>query len=151
MIKANDKKHNLARGFADVNTPSVVENELMFNWNEKKEDLTYQIDKLTKEIELAYLNETKKAKIAILKSERLNKIKSLNALGVKINKRVDFHLLLIDRLRQITCIDDFERCCFLAREDKKRILENIPITNQDIDQPLNISANDNKHKKNTNK
>jgi exonuclease VII large subunit len=117
------KKHDLRRGFADLNTPSEAEKELVYNWQELKTDLNYQIKKLNKQIEAEIDPKKRNALIC----HRNGKVERRTALGRKIQKRVDLSLLVIDRLKQIVSKEDFEKACFLAREDKARILTKIPI------------------------
>ncbi len=114
-----DSKHNLARGFADLHTPSQVEHELVYNWQERREELKGHIQRLTDELKV----ETDKSRQNTLKCLRAGKKKSLDAMGVRINKRVNLKQLLIDRLRQVCNEDEFARACILAKEDKARILE----------------------------
>jgi hypothetical protein len=96
-----DKKHNLRRGFADLNTPSCVENELVFSWQELKADLNSEVDRLNKKIE----DEKDPKKRNILICHRNGKIQRRTALGRKIQKRVDLDKLLIDRLNQVDLIE----------------------------------------------
>ena len=125
-----DKKHNLARGFADVHTPSEVENELLYSWHEKSTDLKNEIKLLKGQIR-AETNEGKKNNLI---SYRKNKEISLAALSTRINKRINFGELVIDRLRQVCTKEAFVRALLLAREDRVRILEKIPITEGQADQ-----------------
>ncbi|HEY7864964.1 MAG TPA: hypothetical protein VIC51_03060 [Psychromonas sp.] len=117
------KKSDLARGFADVNTPSQVENELVFSWLEKREHLKKEIERLT----ILALNESDKKKKKGLIHERNEARKGLVGLGTKINKRVNYSLLVIDRLMQACSQETFELACRLAKEDKNRILAKFSI------------------------
>ena len=45
-----DKKYNLARGFADLNTPSAFESELLFSYQEQKETYLFKINQLLAEL-----------------------------------------------------------------------------------------------------
>jgi hypothetical protein len=116
-----DKKSNLARGFADLNTPSLVEKELLFSWQEKKQNLKVRIESLTKQA----LNERCISKRNILNSERVAAKKSLDALGIRINKRVNLHALIIDRFKQICTPELFHQITTLARRDKAEVLKSL--------------------------
>ena len=127
MKVISDKKSNLARGFADINTPSEVHKELLFSWQERKLYLQDRISKLT---ELAS-NEIDKKKKAVFDNELLGARKSLHALSVKINKRVDLHSLMIDRFRQICTPEQFVRVCAQAKLDKAEILKSFHVTGEE--------------------
>ena len=116
-----DNPKNLARGFADLHTPSIYEKELFVTFQERKEDLKSQIASLRKELE-GCTNERRRA---ILKSHISNKTLALTANGKKANKRVDLHLLIIDRLQQAVPPEVFKECCDAANRDKKRILSKL--------------------------
>lgn len=124
MKVITDKKSNLARGFADLNTPTEVEKELLFTWQERKQYLNDQILSLTEQA----LNERNLKKKNALNYQLLDSRKSLHALGSKITKRVDLSLLIIDRIKQQMSADQFETLCKLARRDKERILGQIYLT-----------------------
>ena len=125
-----DSKANLARGFADVTTPSHAENELVFSWKEKQEHIKSQIAELSSQLELANDKKTRN----ILSAEIYKKTQSLSVLGRKINKRIDVKMLLIDRLQEMVSEENFQLACYLAKEDRDRILKAIPLTDEDLEQ-----------------
>ena len=122
-----DKKQNLARGFADLNTPSEVENELVYSWQEKKQDLIKRIENLS----LLIKNEKNEDNKKILLNQINQARSSLVSLGNKIQKRVSLSLLIIDRAKQVLSKDQFELICSLARQDKARILSQFSINELD--------------------
>jgi|JI8StandDraft_1071087.scaffolds.fasta_scaffold705471_1 hypothetical protein len=123
-----DKKQNLARGFADLHTPSEVENELVYSWQEKKQDLIKRIEDLSALIDKEQNASRKKT----LENCRTDTRKRLADLGQKIQKRVNLNLLIIDRLKQFCDEDIFKQACALARQDKARILSQFSMNELDI-------------------
>ena len=111
----------LARGFANVNTPSDVESELLFSWVEKRDLLKLKIKNETEFIKHNGLNKQTKSSI----NRRAQHTKALDSLGRRINKRVNLDKLIIDRLRQQLTIEQFNIATALAKEDKDRILSKI--------------------------
>ena len=113
-----DKKHNLARGFADLNTPSAFESELLFSYQEQKETYVFKINQLLAELKKTEIGWQRK-----LINEEMEKYKhKLCKINQQVDKRLNIYQLIIDRLAQVVGQDVLKKCSKQAKLDKKRIL-----------------------------
>ena len=117
MVKVVDKKSNLARGFADVHTPSVVEKELLYTWREKRLELKDHV--ATLRLRIAREGDRKKANV--LKNELSGVMNSLTALTGKVNKRINIDRLRLDRLNEMIPHNMWDKAMRLADMDKAAI------------------------------
>ena len=119
-----DKKSNLARGFADVETPNEHADQLLYSLKEKRAVLVKRRQEL---IDKRKNEKLTKAQDNIYRSELTGIARSLTAIKAKADKGANIQSLLITRLKSVMPLEMFDQCRVLARQDQQRLLDQISI------------------------
>jgi hypothetical protein len=125
-----DKKRNLARGFADVHTPSSEADELLMNFYSKRDDIARRIREYEEQ-----LSNTPKSK----KGLRKHLVEGLKAQNQKMYrlKEKQKHMasrdgLLVQRLKKFVDPEIFLEQARRAKLESDFILENVGISDEEL-------------------